>query len=223
MVGAGKGSFRTRLVAKPGIDRGVVGGFIPYDRRAGFECLVPLRDPGQGFVVDLDRFGRVHRASWGIGNDHRDGLADMARAVGGQQQVGPDEDRGAVAAMQFHVVTGRGHRAVRNGTQAVSGAVGPGEDPEHTGQGGRPARVDGADAGMRVWRAHHHGIGLALEAEVIAELTAPGDESQVFLASDGLSDRVSGGAGPIDGVHEVLPVKPNLWRDPMINEQVRRA
>jgi hypothetical protein len=40
--------------------------------------------------------------------------------------------------------------------------------------------------GMR--RAHHHRIGLAVEADVVAEAALPGEEFGIFLADDGRPD-----------------------------------
>src|SRR5262249_2790293 len=43
-------------------------------------------------------------------------------------------------------------------------------------------------AGMGVGRAHHHGVGLAGQVDVVAEAALPGDQLRIFLADDGLPD-----------------------------------
>src|SRR5262249_2955661 len=67
-------------------------------------------------------------------------------------------------------------------------AVGAGEDAEHARHGLGPARVDGEDARVRVGRAQHHRVGLAIDAEIVAEASAAGGEPRVLLADDGLTD-----------------------------------
>src|SRR5262245_27713757 len=42
---------------------------------------------------------------------------------------------------------------------------------------------------MRIGRANDHGMGLPFHAEIIAEATPAGEQTKVFLAKQGLSDR----------------------------------
>src|SRR5262249_48550661 len=52
---------------------------------------------------------------------------------------------------------------------------------------GAPA-IDAEDARVRVLRAQHHRVGLALDAEIVAEAAAAGGEPLVLLADDGPTD-----------------------------------
>ena len=49
-------------------------------------------------------------------------------------------------------------------------------------------RIDAANARMGVGRAYHHGVGLAGQANVVAEAALAGEELGIFLADDGLPD-----------------------------------
>ena len=51
-----------------------------------------------------------------------------------------------------------------------------------------------AHARMSVGRAHHDGIGLAREVDVVAEGALPSKELRIFLADDGLPDGGESGA-----------------------------
>ena len=48
--------------------------------------------------------------------------------------------------------------------------------------------IDAANARMGVGRAHHDGVGLAGEVDVVAEAALAGEELGIFLADDGLAD-----------------------------------
>ena len=74
------------------------------------------------------------------------------------------------------------------GAEPVGQAVGAGEHAEHARHGLGARRIDAADAGMRMRGAHHYRIGLAVDAEVIAEAAMAGDEPRVLFARRGLAD-----------------------------------
>jgi hypothetical protein len=77
---------------------------------------------------------------------------------------------------------------VRNGAKSVGAAVGAGEDAEHARHGLGARRIDSADACMRMRRAQHHRIGLAVDAEVIAEAAMSRCQPRVLVADDRLAD-----------------------------------
>ena len=70
----------------------------------------------------------------------------------------------------------------------VGQAVGPGEDAEHARQGAGARRIDAANARMRMRRAHHRGIGLMVELEIVAEAAFAGDQPLVLGAAHGPAD-----------------------------------
>ena len=121
----------------------------------------------------------------------------MAGLVGRQQQVRADEDLAAAGGVQLHVVFGLRQRIVRNGGEPVGAAIGAGEHAEHARHRLGARRIDAENARMRMRRAHHHRIGLALEAEIVAEAAASGGEPLVFLAGDRLADRAEVGGGVV--------------------------
>src|SRR6266705_717210 len=73
---------------------------------------------------------------------------------------------------------------VRNGFQSVRQEVRAGEDGEDAGRCERLRRVDSRDARMRVRRAHHSGVGLTGEVDVVAEASTAGEQARVLLTED---------------------------------------
>src|SRR5262249_7478958 len=63
-----------------------------------------------------------------------------------------------------------------------------GKDAEHARHRLGAPRIDAEDAGVRVLRAQHHRVGLAIDAEIVAEAAAAGGEPLVLLPDDGLTD-----------------------------------
>src|SRR5262249_61756297 len=80
-----------------------------------------------------------------------------------------------------------GQRIVRNGSESVGEAVGAGEDAEHARHGLGARRVDAEDARVRMRGAQHHRVGLAVDAEIVAEAAAAGGEPRVLFAHDRLT------------------------------------
>ena len=94
----------------------------------------------------------------------------------------------AVSRLQLHVVFGLGQRIVRDGSEAVAEAVGAAEGAEHAGRRLGAREVGAENAGMRVRGAHHHRIGLTVEAGIIAEPPATRDQPLVFLSHEWPAD-----------------------------------
>src|SRR6185369_17541895 len=74
--------------------------------------------------------------------------------------------------------------------EAVGERVGACEHGDDPGQRQGGGGVDGSDARMRMWRAHHDRIGLADKVEIVAEPALPGHQRRIFLADDRLADSV---------------------------------
>ena len=151
-------------------------------RRARDHRLLGVHHERQFFVAHDQRFGGVERLRFGCGNDHRHRLADVAHPVRRQQHMRAGEHVAAARPGELHVEFGLGHRIVRNGRQAIGGAIGAGEDAEHARHGFRRRGIDGGYARMRMRRAHHRRIYLAVEIEIVGEAALAGDEPLVLFA-----------------------------------------
>ena len=101
--------------------------------------------------------------------------------------------------VELHVVAGLRHRIVRDRGEAFGLAVGPGEDAQHAGHRLGARRIDPEDTGMRVRRAHHGGIDLALEAEIVGEPAPAGHEPRILVARERLADDAEHGFVHVDG------------------------
>ena len=69
----------------------------------------------------------------------------------------------------------------------------PVNTPSTPGIAWAPRCIDAADARMRMGRAHHRRVGLAVRAEIVAEPALAGDQPLVLLAADGLADEAEVG------------------------------
>src|SRR5262245_33183113 len=112
----------------------------------------------------------------------------MACLVDGQQQVRPDEDLAAPWGGQLHVISRLRNGTVRDGAEAVGKAIGATEHTQYAGHGKGRRRVDTEDLRMRMGRANYRGIGLSLDAEIVAEAAFAGQQPNVLLAQEGLPD-----------------------------------
>ena len=79
------------------------------------------------------------------------------------------------------------------GAELVGGAIGAGEHAEHAGHRLRPRGIDRDNARMRIRRAHHHRIGLAVETEIVGEAALAGDQPLILLARHRLADEAVAG------------------------------
>ena len=194
MGGGGKGGFRAGLVAEEGLDEDVVGPAVPDERRVRTGGVGGVGDRFQRLVINEDRLGRVARFRAGLGDRHRDGLADIARLVSRQQRVIPDEHLRPAGPVQLEVEAGLGQRAVVELAEPVRRAIRPGEDGQHARQREGGGGVDRQDARMRMGRAHHRRAGLARQGEVVGEAAPAGQQARILLAPD----RPADGSGMFD-------------------------
>ena len=133
MRGLREGAVGRRGIAETRIDQDIVRHFVPDRRRAGLHGVFGMQHEGQFVVDDGERLGGIERLRLGFRDHHGDGFADMARFVGGQQQMRADEDLAAAGRGELHVVARFRQRIVADGAEAVGGAIGAGEDAEHAG------------------------------------------------------------------------------------------
>jgi hypothetical protein len=189
MIRARERLLGCRGVAKMRVDRDVVRDLIPDRRGAGGERRLGVDCERERLVIDLDRLCRIERLRDGSGHDHGHRLADMARLVPGQEPVRAEKHFAAVRRGQFHVVSGRRHRLMRNRVEPGGAAVCAAVGAEHARHGARHIERDGANARMRMRRAHHRRIGLARQMEIVGEAALAGHEAQILLAPQGPADR----------------------------------
>ena len=101
------------------------------------------------------------------------------------------KDRAPAARCQLHVVSGRRHGLVGNRVQSGGTAILPAIGAEHAGHAACPIERDSANAGMRMRRAHHHGMRLARQREVIGEAAPAGEETEILFPHQRASNRAS--------------------------------
>jgi hypothetical protein len=167
---------------------GGVAGLVKV--RDVVRALVPHRRPavggggrrghrGQRRVVDQQALGGVLGLGQGLGHDHGDGIAHVARAPARERLVRRGEHRRAVRALALerHL----------HGAELVAEIV-PGEDGEDAGHLQRRLLVDARDARVRVERAHDDRVSLARQVHVIVEAPLALDEAHVLEALDALAD-----------------------------------
>ncbi len=124
----------------------------------------------------------------------------MARLVGGEKFVRADERLAPAGRGELQIVAGGRHRLVRNGLHPGRAQLRAGEDAEHARhRAGRIGR-DGADARVRIGRADHDRMRRAGDDGVVGELSGSGEQPQIFLAPERLSD----GAEPFTLRHQRL-------------------
>ena len=110
---------------------------------------------------------------------------------------------GAVSFMS-NLVFGSGSCGIGLRLSATQSA--PVKTPSTPGIASRARRVDRDDARMRMGRAHHRRIGLAVEIEIVGEAALAGDEPRVLLARHRLADEAVEFVRPSGVVHGV-PLK----------------
>ena len=93
------------------------------------------------------------------------------------------------AGLHRRAVLGMDHPAADQPLHAVGRQVLARQHGDHAGHGQGRRGIDRADAGMGVRAAHEHRMALARLGEVVCVMAAAGDEAEIFLAADRLSDQ----------------------------------
>ena len=179
--GAREGRVGRRLVAGLVEIRLVVRAIVVELRRAGLERLARRHHRGTRRVVHGHALGRVPRKIERVGDHHRHRIADMHRPA---DRDGGAERQGHRAAVALLVGRHRRHRA-----EAVGAIVLAGQHGVHAGHLQRGARIDAADVGVGVRRAHDRGVKLAGELEIVVVAPAAGEQARVFAPPHRLTDR----------------------------------
>ncbi len=171
---------RRRLIAGLEHAGDIVGALVPHCGGAGTGGVRRRRHRRQRLVVHVHQLGGVFRLGGGLRDDQGHGVADIAHPLGGEAQMGRGEHGRAVRplALERHA----------HGAELVLGEIGAGEHRHHPGRCQRRLRVDAADAGVGVERAHHHHVGLAGKIDVTLIAAAALQQADVLEALDGLPD-----------------------------------
>jgi len=174
-------------IADLGIDADVRPRLVPNQRCVRRYGVDRLADRGQRLEIDRDAFGGILRGAETVGHHHRDGLAGKPRLVGRKHAVGGEELVGRIALAERDVGWTE-DRSVRDRFETVLDRVRAREHGNDAGHRHGGGYIYAANARMGVGRAHHDGIGLAGQVDVVAETALPGEELRIFLADDGLPD-----------------------------------
>ena len=194
----GAGRFR-----ECGVHRGAIAGFKDQADIAGM-FFVQLRsalgergwhrgDGRQFLVVHQHLLGGVACGHCGVGNHHRDRLADESHPVAGQQGQGGFDLRLAIGAGQRHA----GRDIVKTGF----GNIACGQHRDHAGRRHGAGRIDRDQTRVGAIRSDHAGMELAGQVPVSGVLALACDQSQIFMAG---CDQFTV-AGIDDRVHERAP------------------
>ncbi len=124
--GLGEGRVGRRLVADLMHEADVVRAVVPYQRRAGFDCVGSENHGGLRLVCHLDELGRVDSLVESLGNHEGDTIAEVAHTIRDQRRIGRTEQRRSVASFLI---------ALRNRQIAVTGTL-----PVFAGQNRKHAR-----------------------------------------------------------------------------------
>ena len=160
------------------VERDVVWHIIIELRRAGFCPVACERDRGQGIDIDHHGFGRVLRLQQGFRDHADDRIADEPHLAFGERAADRLLHLGAVAVLERH--------------DAFEGAVGfhvvGGVDAENARHRSHAVRVDALDHAMCVRGAHHHGVSLARQVDVVGIAAVALHQHRVLGARYRLAD-----------------------------------
>ena len=139
---------------RPGPVHGEIAGrLLPQLRRALGLRRAHGNHRVERLVVDLDQVGGVLRRKAGLGDHHRDGLADIHHALA--------RKCASVRHIELAAAAAGKRRMTRHAADAGRVNVRAGQDCEHAAHLLRRVGVDAVDAGVRVRRAHEGGGDLA--------------------------------------------------------------
>ena len=183
---ARKGGLRSCRIPQVRFDRAIAGDVVPQLRCPFAQRVDGVGDRGKRLPVDQHGLRGIACLPEGLGYHHRDGLADEARAVGGQRPLARDETLGSVAIGHRNIGPGlRTAGGMGEVSQAIGEHVRAGQHRQHTRQCGRSRNVDRPDRGVSVRRPDHHGAHSAGKIQVVGIPPLPGDEAVILPTADG--------------------------------------
>ncbi len=170
------------------VDEDIVANLFPHLRRARLHGVLGMRNAGQNFVIDDDRFSSVQRLCLSFRNNHCDGFAHVPCFVGWEKQMRSYEDFGPSRPVQFHVEFCLGEGVVLDCAKFVCETIGARKHAEDAGHVVSCGPFDADDACMGMRRTDDRRVSLAGKKEVVAKLAAARQQPRIFVARHRLAD-----------------------------------
>ncbi len=164
-------------------------------RRARFQRLGRRGDGGQLLDVELDGLGGVLGLNRRLGHHTGYRLTDIAHLALGERRPRRRLHRRTVALRDVHAALER--------PETRRFQIGVGEDRQHARHGRRRLGVDAFQDTVRDLAAHHRGIDLARQVDVVGVAPLTAQQRRIFLARHRLADTEfhQGEAGVVERVH----------------------
>ena len=180
LVGLGEGGIGRLGIAQLPVEDLVALGLRPDLGRVEGARAQRVGGGRQRAPVDVDQLGGIARLGEGLGDDQRDGVADMAGRVLDQDRIGGHRRLRSVAILQRDLAG--------DAAEAVGLDVGAGQDREHARSRLRRRRVLDLEGRVRMRRPHDEGRCLTRQVDIVGIAPTAGDEPHVFLATNGLAE-----------------------------------
>ena len=178
--GLGEGLVHLGHDAIEEVGADIVRHVVEHDGCAGLGGGTRLGDRRQRLDVEHDGFGRILRLCRRLGHHERHRVAHEAHFVCRKRIACRRLHLRAVALRHHH------HGLERAVARVVEILAGP--DAEHARHLARLVGVDAFQHAVRHLAAHHHGIDLAVEIDVVAIAALALQQGRVFLAWHRLAD-----------------------------------
>jgi hypothetical protein len=182
---AGEGGLDRGLVPRLPVERQVRRQVVPDPRRPRLKRLDRCRNARQHVIVDGDGRGAFACRQRRFRQHHGHRVADMARLVRADRQLGRVSDRLTLASL--------GRRRRLEETDAVGLHVAPGQDGNDAGNGLGGGANDTQDARMGMRRADEIGMKLARQVDVVDEASPAGQQRRILAPRQGGADSVGNG------------------------------
>ena len=176
----GEGLLHRLSIAVVEVEHEIGGRLVVDLRRARLQRFVRRGDGGQRFDVEFDRLRRILGLHGRLGHDAGHRFANIAHLADGERRPRRRLHRRAVALREVH-------RAAQ-WAESSRVEVGRGEDGEHAGHGECVLDIDASEHAVRDRAAHHHGMGLPREIDVVRIAALAAQEGWIFLARHRLAD-----------------------------------
>jgi hypothetical protein len=180
--GRGEGGVGGGPIANLPFEGHVAGHRGVHQRLTGLGRFLGAGDGRHRLPVHHHLLGSVERGRVAVGDDDGHRIAHAARRVRGQRHVRRHDevlDHPGDVLVLAQVPPAR--------QRVDSGHVLAGEDGHDPRVRLGPRGVDPTDARVRMGAAHEGGVGHSGQPDVVDVLTAPGDESRILAALDGLA------------------------------------
>ena len=174
--GRGKQGIGRRLVADAPIERDILLDVGPDEWRVGIDDVSHVGDGGLYIVIHQHQFGRVARRRRGVGDDERDGVADVAYGTLGERQVWWVRHVGPIAVL---------HRCgAGQGTDAIRPQLGRGIDCLNSRDRCCRCRVDHAEFRRGVRASQHYSVQHARQHDIVGVAPIALQQARVLHAAD---------------------------------------